>query len=162
MARRKQPTSKKVAEAIDEMIRLIATGASVRSAAKEVGTITKARFFRELETDQDLQERYHAAKNAGIHALLDANEDDLDDLDAELRERVTLETAEGPIETLPFRQTLFGMDVGRDTGPTVSTLYRGPFPFTGKLEWVEFRRENDRDDLMEAARVEMRNALVEQ
>jgi arylsulfatase len=67
-----------------------------------------------------------------------------------------------PIETMPYRQTLFGMDVGKDTGPTVSASYNGPFPFTGKLDWVEFKLEDDRDDLKAAAEVEMQNMMAEQ
>lgn len=66
------------------------------------------------------------------------------------------------IDTLPHRQTMYGMDVGRDLGPTVSSEYVGPFEFTGDLEWVEFRLENDRDDLEAAAEVEARNALADQ
>ena len=66
------------------------------------------------------------------------------------------------IDTLPHRQTMYGMDVGRDLGPTVSSEYVGPFEFTGDLEWVEFRLENDRDDLEVAAEVEARNALADQ
>ncbi len=66
------------------------------------------------------------------------------------------------IDTLPHRQTMYGMDVGRDLGPTVSSEYVGPFEFTGDLEWVEFRLENDRDDLEMAAEVEARNALADQ
>ncbi len=66
------------------------------------------------------------------------------------------------IDTLPHRQTMYGMDVGRDLGPTVSEKYVGPFTFTGDLDWVEFRLENDRDDLEAAAEVEARNALADQ
>ena len=66
------------------------------------------------------------------------------------------------IDTLPYRQTMYGMDVGKDLGPTVSDKYVGPFTFTGDLEWIEFRLENDRDDLVAAAEVEARNALADQ
>ncbi len=66
------------------------------------------------------------------------------------------------IDTLPHRQTMYGMDVGRDLGPTVSEKYVGPFTFTGDLDWVEFRLENDRDDLAAAAEVEAKNALADQ
>lgn len=66
------------------------------------------------------------------------------------------------LETMPFRQALYGMDVGRDLGPTVSPDYAGPFAFEGRLDWVEFRLDDDRDDLQQAAAVEAENALVEQ
>jgi arylsulfatase len=66
------------------------------------------------------------------------------------------------IDTLPHRQTMYGMDVGRDLGPTVSEKYVGPFTFTGDLDWVEFRLENDRDDLEAAAEVEANNAIADQ
>ena len=66
------------------------------------------------------------------------------------------------LETMPYRQALYGMDVGRDLGPTVSSAYAGPFAFEGDLEWVEFRLEDDREDLRQAAAVESENALVDQ
>ena len=66
------------------------------------------------------------------------------------------------IDTLPYRQTMYGMDVGKDLGPTVSDNYVGPFTFTGNLEWIEFRLENDRDDLEAASEVEAKNALADQ
>src|SRR5690606_31843098 len=37
------------------------------------------------------------------------------------------------IETLPVRQSLYGMGVGRDSGTTVSTAYEGPFEFEGTM-----------------------------
>ncbi|WP_419932133.1 arylsulfatase [Candidatus Poriferisodalis sp.] len=66
------------------------------------------------------------------------------------------------METMPFRQSLYGMDVGRDLGPTVTAAYAGPNDFQGVLRHVEFRLDNDRDDLRAAAEVEARNALVDQ
>ena len=66
------------------------------------------------------------------------------------------------LETMPYRQSLYGMDVGRDLGPTVSAAYDGPNEFQGLLRYVEFRLENDRDDLRAAAAVEAENALVDQ
>ncbi|MCP3938513.1 MAG: arylsulfatase [Actinomycetia bacterium] len=66
------------------------------------------------------------------------------------------------VETMPFRQSLYGMDIGRDCGPTVTPDYEGQFEFTGLLDWVEFRLENDRDDLVAAAAVEAENALADQ
>ncbi|MGI9597172.1 MAG: arylsulfatase [Acidimicrobiales bacterium] len=68
----------------------------------------------------------------------------------------------GPIETLPFRQTMYGMDIGRDAGPTVSGRYRGPFPFEGSLHWVEFELDDDRKDLIKAAEAELETQLAEQ
>ena len=90
------------------------------------------------------------AENHGIASLYIENSDN----------RVHLGEAE--IDTLPYRQTMYGMDVGKDLGPTVSDKYVGPFTFTGDLEWIEFRLENDRDDLVAAAEVEARNALADQ
>ena len=89
-------------------------------------------------------------ENHGIASLYIENSDN----------RVHLGEAE--IDTLPYRQTMYGMDVGKDLGPTVSDKYVGPFTFTGDLEWIEFRLENDRDDLVAAAEVEARNALADQ
>ncbi len=68
----------------------------------------------------------------------------------------------GPVETLPFRQTMYGMDVGRDGGPTVSGRYRGPFPFAGTLHWVEYELDDDREDLLAAAEQELETQLAEQ
>ena len=90
------------------------------------------------------------AENHGIASLYIENSDN----------RVHLGEVE--IDTLPYRQTMYGMDVGKDLGPTVSDKYVGPFTFTGDLEWIEFRLENDRDDLVTAAEVEARNALADQ
>ena len=69
---------------------------------------------------------------------------------------------DGPIELLPFRQTLYGMDIGADLGPTVSDTYVGPFRFTGTLHWVDFELEDDRADLQRAAEVEFDNILSDQ
>ena len=66
------------------------------------------------------------------------------------------------LDTMPYRQTLYGMDIGRDLGPTVSPSYDGPNGFGGELRWVEFRMADDRDDLRAAAAVEAENALVDQ
>ena len=70
--------------------------------------------------------------------------------------------ASGPVETLPYRQTLYGMDVGKDAGPTVSGRYDGPFAYSGVLHWVEFHLDNDRDDLKAAAEVELDNQIADQ
>lgn len=38
-----------------------------------------------------------------------------------------------PVELLPWRQTMYGMDIGRDLGSTVSPAYTAPFRFEGRL-----------------------------
>ena len=68
----------------------------------------------------------------------------------------------GPVETLPYRQTLYGMDIGKDTGPTVSGRYKGPFPYSGQLHWIEYRLQDDRADLKKAAAVELENRISDQ
>ena len=73
-----------------------------------------------------------------------------------------IDLATGPVETLPYRQTLYGMDIGRDAGPTVSGDYSGPFPFEGELKWVEFTLRDDRADLIKAAEVEFENQIADQ
>jgi len=94
---------------------------------------------------------YHKTdENHGVATLYVANGDTREHL------------GEVEIDTLPHRQTMYGMDIGKDLGPTVSDKYVGPFAFTGGLDWVEFRLENDRDDLEAAAEVESRNALADQ
>lgn len=72
------------------------------------------------------------------------------------------ELATVDLETMPYRQSLYGMDIGRDLGPTVSAAYAGPNEYQGLLRHVEFRLENDRSDLRAAAAVEAENALVDQ
>lgn len=69
---------------------------------------------------------------------------------------------EAAVETLPFRQTTYGMDVGCDAGPTVTGDYIGPFTFEGQLHWVDFTLHDDRDDLIEAAEQELENQLADQ
>ncbi|MCP4228021.1 MAG: sulfatase-like hydrolase/transferase, partial [Actinomycetia bacterium] len=66
------------------------------------------------------------------------------------------------IETLPYRQTLYGMDIGRDLGPTVSDSYEGPFTFAGTLRHIDYVLDNDRADLQRAAQVEFQNSLADQ
>jgi arylsulfatase len=68
----------------------------------------------------------------------------------------------GDLELLPWRQSLFGMDVGADTGSPVSAAYGAPFQFEGDLNWVDYALKNDRDDLIKAATIEGRNALTDQ
>jgi arylsulfatase A-like enzyme len=64
-------------------------------------------------------------------------------------------------ETLPFRQSLYGMSVGRDAGPTVSTRYPGPFAFDGALTNLVFELGPSADDTSSAA-ADFRSALAEQ
>ncbi len=68
----------------------------------------------------------------------------------------------GPVETLPYRQTTYGMDIGCDAGPTVSPRYQGPFPYQGILHDVCYELQDDRDDLERAAEVELANQLADQ
>jgi hypothetical protein len=63
---------------------------------------------------------------------------------------------------LPFRQALFGMDIGADHGSSVCTDYGAPFRFGGRLHHVDYALGTDRDDVRRAAAVEARNALVDQ
>ena len=69
---------------------------------------------------------------------------------------------EGPVETLPYRQAMYGMDIGKDAGPTVSSSYVGPFAFTGRLYSVDYALDDDRDDLERAAKAEFDAAMAEQ
>jgi len=69
---------------------------------------------------------------------------------------------EGPIETLPYRQAMYGLDIGQDTGPTVSSKYDGPFAFTGTLFSIDYALDNDRDDLEQATKAEFDAAMAEQ
>lgn len=63
---------------------------------------------------------------------------------------------------LPWRQTMYGMDIGSDQGSTVSSAYAAPFRFQGTLLWVDYDLEDDREDNKQAARIEARNALTDQ
>ncbi len=69
---------------------------------------------------------------------------------------------EAPVELLPWRQTMYGMDIGRDQGSTVSSAYAVPFRFDGRLLWVEVQLEDDREDQKRAAAIEAQNALTDQ
>ena len=73
-----------------------------------------------------------------------------------------VELASGAIELLPFRQTTYGMSIGRDNGPTITPAYQGRFPYTGRLDWVEWDLQDDRADLVEAANQELENQLADQ
>ncbi|MGI9612816.1 MAG: sulfatase/phosphatase domain-containing protein, partial [Acidimicrobiales bacterium] len=68
----------------------------------------------------------------------------------------------GSIKTLPYRQTTYGMDIGCDAGPTISPRYEGPFPYQGTLHDVCYELQDDRDDLIRAAEVELANQLADQ
>ncbi len=103
----------------------------------------------------DLIVRYHKnGEHTGVATLL------VDVADAPGDGPV--EIGSGPVETLPYRQAMYGMDLGRDAGPTVTGDYRGPFPFEGTLHWVEYELADDRQDLARAAEIEFDNQLAEQ
>jgi len=69
---------------------------------------------------------------------------------------------EGQISTTPYRQTMYGMDIGQDAGPTVSASYEGPFAFTGTLLAIDYALDNDRDDLRRATEAEFDAAMSDQ
>ena len=66
------------------------------------------------------------------------------------------------IRLLPWRQTLFGMDIGLDAGSSVTPSYEAPNRFAGTIAYVDYQLGHDRDDLVRAARIEGRNALTDQ
>ena len=68
----------------------------------------------------------------------------------------------GAIELMPWRQAVYGMDIGADHGTTVCAEYAAPFRFAGRLEYVDYELGTDRHDMQRAARIEARNALVDQ
>ncbi len=106
------------------------------------------------EGDVELIARYRkTGEHAGVAEVLVAS------ADAPGAEETL---ASGPVETLPYRQTLYGMDIGKDAGPTVSDRYVGPFTYEGVMHWVEYRLENDRADLIKAAEVEFENQVADQ
>ncbi|MEE8300860.1 MAG: arylsulfatase, partial [Candidatus Tectomicrobia bacterium] len=72
------------------------------------------------------------------------------------------EVGKTSVELLPWRQTMYGMDIGRDQGSTVSSAYAAPFRFDGRLFWVDYHLEDDREDGKKAATIEARNALTDQ
>ncbi|MEM7324569.1 MAG: arylsulfatase [Actinomycetota bacterium] len=79
-----------------------------------------------------------------------------------IHDGIRTEIGSGPIEMLPYRETLYGMDIGKDAGPTVTDAYEGPFTFAGRLHWVRYELEDDRDDLVTAHAVEQENRLADQ
>jgi arylsulfatase len=70
--------------------------------------------------------------------------------------------ASGHIRMLPFRQTLFGLDIGSDRGSTVTDAYTSPFCFTGSDLIVRYAMLDDRSDLRQAAEMEARSSLMDQ
>lgn len=79
----------------------------------------------------------------------------------------TLVIADSPVgsiefETLPFRQSLYGLDVGRDLGLTVSDAYDGPFAFEGELGEVIYDLVIRSQPDSEAAQAALDSALTEQ
>ena len=72
------------------------------------------------------------------------------------------EAGQASLALLPWRQAMYGMDIGRDLGSTVSSAYAAPFRFDGRLWWVDYHLEDDREDQKKAAAVEARNALTDQ
>ncbi|MGB7298345.1 MAG: arylsulfatase [Burkholderiaceae bacterium] len=73
-----------------------------------------------------------------------------------------LVVAEQGLQLLPWRQSLFGMDIGLDSGSSVSSHYEAPNRFPGRIDYVDYLLGNDRDDLQQAASIEARNALTDQ
>ena len=67
-----------------------------------------------------------------------------------------------PLQLLPWRQTMYGMDIGADRGSTVSTSYTAPFEFTGKLHHVDYELGDDRADLRAATRIDNENEVAAQ
>ena len=88
-----------------------------------MGSSTIVSSERKLDTGEcELGVSYRkTAENHGTPSLYIENKDNRDYL------------GEIEIDTLPYRQTMYGMDVGKDLGPTVSDKYVGPFTFTGNL-----------------------------
>ncbi len=77
--------------------------------------------------------------------------------------RIGSETlASGDLRTLPWRQAMYGLDIGRDLGSTVTPSYAAPNNFAGAIHLVRYDLDDDRSDRAAAARVESQNALAEQ
>ncbi|MBO67828.1 MAG: arylsulfatase [Acidiferrobacteraceae bacterium] len=66
------------------------------------------------------------------------------------------------LRMLPWRQTIYGMDIGCDHGSTVVDNYVAPNAFSGTLYYVDFDLDNDRDDLQLAAAAEFEISIAEQ
>ena len=67
-----------------------------------------------------------------------------------------------PLRLLPWRQSVYGMDIGADQGSSVCPEYDAPFRFEGRIRHVDYELGVDRDDLRRTAAVEARNALTDQ
>lgn len=113
-----------------------------------VGTVTRIESERELPTGLcELGMRFtKMGEHEGIATLVINGES----------------AGEASVALLPWRQTLYGMDIGRDQGSTVSAAYTAPFRFTGHLVAVDYELADDREDQKKAAAVESRNALTDQ
>ncbi|ETX04072.1 MAG: arylsulfatase [Candidatus Entotheonella gemina] len=113
-----------------------------------VGRVTRLESDRELPLGPcKLGMRFtKSAEHAGIAALTVNGQ----------------EAGATPVELLPWRQAMYGMDIGRDQGSTISPAYAAPFRFDGRLAWVDFRLEDDREDQKKATAIEARNALTDQ
>lgn len=72
------------------------------------------------------------------------------------------EVGAAPLRLAPWRQTMYGMDIGADHGSTVTDAYSSPFAFTGTLEHVDYELGTDRNDFKRAATIEAKNALADQ
>ena len=79
-----------------------------------------------------------------------------------VRDGAATELGRGPVEMLPYRETLYGMDIARTPAPRSPAPTKALSPFTGRLDWVEYELEDDRNDLIEAAEVEHQNQLADQ
>lgn len=69
---------------------------------------------------------------------------------------------EAPVRLLPWRQSVYGMDVGADQGSTVCAEYDAPFRFAGRLHHLDYALGTDREDVARALGIEARNALTDQ
>ncbi|MFN0183172.1 MAG: arylsulfatase [Aquabacterium sp.] len=69
---------------------------------------------------------------------------------------------EMPMALMPWRQSVFGMDIGADHGSTVTPDYAAPFAFEGRLLHIDYALGTDRDDVQKALAIEARNAMVDQ
>lgn len=66
------------------------------------------------------------------------------------------------IKMLPWRQTIYGMDIGSDQGSTVVADYSSPFYFTGLIHHVDFHLKDDQDDQVVSNKIEFQNSISEQ
>lgn len=103
MKGRKIIPEKQLREIMVELIEMVAAGLSVRSACKEHKGISRHTFFKYMAKDSfsDLRAKYVTAKEFAILSLIDCNEDDLDDLDSDLRTTVRMQDADGNPMNVP-------------------------------------------------------------